>query len=99
VRHPRPGMCSWRGAMNIPSFPVLDELVRSSPLIVPRELAAVLEEDSPARGSFVRLTERERRSFAHYVSDARLPQIRERRAALVAMSLVALASQRRLGTD
>lgn len=64
-----------------------DELHVPALVALPRELAVVLDEDGAARAAFDGLDEGDRRSFAEYVADARIPQIRERRAALVAMRL------------
>ncbi len=71
------------------------ESTRQAPQVLPRELAELFLEDLTARACFARLSQRDRDAYVTYVLDARLPAIRERRAALVTMSLVALASKQR----
>jgi hypothetical protein len=43
------------------------------------------------KASFWRLTDRDRRGFVRYIEEPRSVMTRERRAALVAMSLIGLA--------
>jgi uncharacterized protein YdeI (YjbR/CyaY-like superfamily) len=69
-----------------------DEVRASTMIPLPRELADVLDAHD-VRRAFERLPDRERWSFASYVSEAKLPPIRERRAALVAMRLRGVAGR------
>lgn len=71
-----------------PSFPV--PVVAPTP-DVPPELSALFEESPHMRASFARLSERDRRGFVSYVEESRSIMTRERRAAIVAMSLMGLA--------
>ena len=61
-------------------------------MVVPVELAALFEESSKVRLSFWRLAERDRRGFVRYIEEATTSPARERRAAIVAMSLIGLAA-------
>lgn len=67
------------------------ELPVRRPVVVPSELQALLRESAKAQSSFQRLSERERRGFCSYVDEATRLDTRERRAAIVAMSLIGLA--------
>ena len=60
-------------------------------LIVPPELQALFVESPKMKLSFSRLTERDRRGFVSYIEETRSVMTRERRAAVVAMSLMGLA--------
>ena len=60
-------------------------------LIVPAELQALFAESPRMKLSFSRLTERDRRGFVSYIEETRSVMTRERRAAVVAMSLMGLA--------
>jgi|GEM_PF-5583578 len=66
--------------------------VPSAPAPVPEALAAVFDESPKARASFYRLGERDRRGFITYIEEAKTDVTRERRAAIVAMSLIGLAN-------
>jgi uncharacterized protein YdeI (YjbR/CyaY-like superfamily) len=66
------------------------ETTHPSPVIIPRELAELLEESPRVFTKFEGLEPAQRKSYCAYVADAALPATRERRAALVAMSLAAL---------
>jgi uncharacterized protein YdeI (YjbR/CyaY-like superfamily) len=58
---------------------------------VPEELLALFEESAKVKASFYRLAERDRRGFLDYIEGATSPSTRERRAAIIAMSLIGLA--------
>lgn len=60
-------------------------------LAVPAELATLFEESAKMKASFWRLTDRERRGFVRFVDDSNSGITRERRAVIVAMSLMGLA--------
>ena len=60
-------------------------------LVVPAELRALFAESEKMKASFSRLPERDRRGFVRYVEESRSVMTRERRAAVVAMSLMGLA--------
>lgn len=60
-------------------------------LVVPSELRALFVESARMKASFNRLPERDRRGFVRYVEETRSVMTRERRAAVVAMSLMGLA--------
>jgi uncharacterized protein YdeI (YjbR/CyaY-like superfamily) len=60
-------------------------------LVVPGELRALFEESAKMKASFGRLSERDRRGFVRYIDEPRSLITRERRAAIVAMSLMGLA--------
>jgi uncharacterized protein YdeI (YjbR/CyaY-like superfamily) len=60
-------------------------------LAIPAELTALFEESPTAEASFRNLNERDRRGFVRYVVEAKTDATRERRAAIVAMSLIGLA--------
>lgn len=71
-----------------------DLLRPSSPQLaasLPAELLALFEESAKVKASFFRLAERDRRGFVRYIEEATSSQTRERRAAIIAMSLVGLA--------
>ncbi len=58
---------------------------------LPSELVALFDESAKVKASFWRLEDRDRRGFVRYIDEAGTPATRERRAAIVAMSLVGLA--------
>jgi len=60
-------------------------------LAVPSELVALFEESAKVRASFFRLVDRDRRGFVRFIEEGRSAPTRERRAAIVAMSLIGLA--------
>ena len=60
-------------------------------LHVPLELGSLFEESAKVKASFGRLDDRDRQGFVRYIEEARTPATRERRAAIVAMSLIGLA--------
>jgi uncharacterized protein YdeI (YjbR/CyaY-like superfamily) len=60
-------------------------------LSVPAELAALFEESAKMNASFARLVDRDRRGFVRFIEEAKTSVTRERRAAIVAMSLMGLA--------
>jgi uncharacterized protein YdeI (YjbR/CyaY-like superfamily) len=64
---------------------------RPPALAVPGELLALFEESAKMKTSFWRLEDQERRGFVRYIDEAKTPTIRERRAAIIAMSLMGLA--------
>jgi len=73
-------------------FDLSQEASPSVPTVVlPAELRALFEESSRMKASFMRLPERDRRGFVRYIDEPRSVMSRERRAAVVAMSLMGLA--------
>lgn len=64
---------------------------RINALSVPVELMTLFEESAKVKASFWRLEDRDRRGFLRYIEEATTPVTRERRAAIVAMSLIGLA--------
>lgn len=68
----------------------------SSALAVPTELARLFETSTTVKATYARMEERDRRGFIHYIELGPTPSARERRAAIVATSLVGLASVMRL---
>jgi uncharacterized protein YdeI (YjbR/CyaY-like superfamily) len=58
---------------------------------IPAELRSLFDESPPMRISFARLSDRDRRGFVRYIEEPQSIMTRERRAALVAMSLMGLA--------
>ena len=62
-------------------------------LTVPEELLALFEESPKAEASFANLHDEDRRGFVRYINEARVPTTRERRAAIIAMSLLGLANE------
>ena len=58
---------------------------------VPSELGALFDESAKVEASFWRLEERDRRGFIRYIEEAKTAATRERRAAIVSMSLIGLA--------
>ena len=81
--------------MNALSHPVAETVEETTPrtlaLAVPVELMSLFEESVKVKTSFWRLEDRDRRGFVRYIEDAKTPTTRERRAAIVAMSLIGLA--------
>jgi uncharacterized protein YdeI (YjbR/CyaY-like superfamily) len=77
------------------AYDLFDLSQESSPsvpaLVVPAELRALFEESAKMKASFLRLSERDRRGFVRYIDEPRSTMTRERRAAVVAMSLMGLA--------
>lgn len=65
-------------------------------LAVPAELARLFEASTTVQATYARLEERDRRGFIHYIELGSSPSARERRAAIVATSLVGLASVMRV---
>ncbi|MDB4996381.1 MAG: hypothetical protein JWM74_3813 [Myxococcaceae bacterium] len=69
------------------------EQARLTPnLAIPVELAALFEESTKAKSTYFRLDERDRRGFIKYIEFATTTVARERRAAIVATSLIGLAA-------
>ena len=64
---------------------------RALTLAIPAELEALFEESAKVKGSFDDLSDRDQRGFVRYILDAKTGVTRERRAAIVAMSLIGLA--------
>jgi hypothetical protein len=64
-------------------------------LAVPVELGMLFEESAKMKASFWRLSDRDRRGFVRYIEETRSVMTRERRAAMVAMSLMGLARDMR----
>lgn len=58
---------------------------------IPVELSALFDESPKTKASFWRLDERERRGFVGYIEEAKTQHTRERRASIIAMSLIGLA--------
>jgi uncharacterized protein YdeI (YjbR/CyaY-like superfamily) len=67
------------------------ETSRTPVLAIPRELCALFEESAKIKASFWRLEDRDRRGFLRYIDEATTPSTRDRRAAIVGMSLIGLA--------
>lgn len=61
-------------------------------VVVPLELATLFEESDKAKSTYDRLDERDRRGFVRYIELATTALARERRAAIVATSLIGLAA-------
>jgi uncharacterized protein YdeI (YjbR/CyaY-like superfamily) len=61
-------------------------------IVIPVELAALFEESDKAKSTYYRLDERDRRGFVKYIELAATAVARERRAAIVATSLIGLAA-------
>jgi hypothetical protein len=59
---------------------------------IPVELARLFEASAIAHATYARMAERDRRGFINYIELGPTPSARERRAAIVATSLVGLAS-------
>ncbi len=73
-------------------FDLSQEPTTSAPgLVLPAELRALFDESEKMKASFQRLSERDRRGFVRYIDETRSMMTRERRAAVVAMSLMGLA--------
>ena len=69
------------------------DLARPAPAVaVPVELATLFEESNKAKATYYRLDERDRRGFVKYIELATTTTARERRAAIVATSLIGLAA-------
>jgi uncharacterized protein YdeI (YjbR/CyaY-like superfamily) len=60
-------------------------------VVVPVELATLFEESEKAKATYDRLDDRDRRGFVKYIELATTTTARERRAAIVATSLLGLA--------
>ena len=67
------------------------DATRTPVLAIPCELSALFEESAKVKASFWRLEDRDRRGFLRYIDEAKTPATRERRTAIVAMSLIGLA--------
>jgi uncharacterized protein YdeI (YjbR/CyaY-like superfamily) len=80
-------------ASDVQHTPYSQKLVRApAPAVsIPVELTALFEESAKMKASFWRLDDRERRGFVRYIEEATTPHTRERRAAIIAMSLMGLA--------
>jgi uncharacterized protein YdeI (YjbR/CyaY-like superfamily) len=69
------------------------DLARPAPaVVIPAELATLFEESNKAKSTYYRLDERDRRGFVKYIELATTNPARERRAAIVATSLIGLAA-------
>ncbi|MDB4941186.1 MAG: hypothetical protein JWP97_720 [Labilithrix sp.] len=64
-------------------------------LLVPAELRVLLDESPKMRASFERIADRDRRGFVRYINEPMSVMTRERRAAIVGMSLIGLARDMR----
>lgn len=62
-----------------------------APAAIPAELQVLLDESPKMNASFARLSERDRVGFLRYIEEPLSVLTRERRAAIVAMSLIGLA--------
>jgi uncharacterized protein YdeI (YjbR/CyaY-like superfamily) len=71
--------------------PYAQKPARAPVLAIPGELSSLFEESAKMKTSFWRLEDRERRGFLRYIEEAKTPHTRERRAAIIAMSLMGLA--------
>ena len=69
-------------------------LDRSAPQVaaIPLELARLFETSETAQATYGRMRERDRRGFITYIELGTTPSARERRAAIVATSLVGLST-------
>lgn len=78
-----------------PAYDLFDLPANAPPssfaVILPAELRALFVESPKMKLSFNRLSERDRRGFVLYIEEPRSVMTRERRAAVVAMSLMGLA--------
>ena len=82
--------------MNALAYDVSPYASLASPvLVVPVELRNLFEESAKMKASFWRLTDRDRRGFLRYIEETKSVTTRERRAAIVAMSLMGLARDMR----
>jgi hypothetical protein len=77
--------------MNAVQYPLVDSAHLQVALSVPAELLALFDESAKVKTSFWRLDDRDRRGFVRYIEEAKSDTVRERRAAIVAMSLIGLA--------
>jgi len=75
----------------VPRYDAADHHASPSPLVIPQQLSTLFEESPRMNASFWRLDERDRRGFVRYIDEATSSPMRERRAAIVAMSLMGLA--------
>ena len=66
--------------------------IASAAVLIPVELARLFEASAMAHATYARMDERDRRGFVTYIELGASPSARERRAAIVATSLVGLAS-------
>jgi hypothetical protein len=64
----------------------------SSSLPIPLELARLFQTSETAESTYGRMRERDRRGFITYIELGRTPSARERRAAVVATSLIGLST-------
>ncbi len=84
-------------ALSYPRFavspiPPLPAPAPITPLVIPAELAALFEESTKAKSTFYLLEERDRVGFVKFIDLATTAVARERRAAIVATSLIGLAA-------
>jgi uncharacterized protein YdeI (YjbR/CyaY-like superfamily) len=70
-----------------------DGLRSVTTLTIPVELAALFEESSKAKATYYRLDDHDRRGFIRYIELATTPLARERRAAIIATSLLGLSAR------
>lgn len=75
-----------------PSSPSASSSSSHAAIVVPCELAALFDESTKAKSTYDRLDERDRRGFVKYIELATTTTARERRAAIVATSLIGLAA-------
>jgi hypothetical protein len=80
------------------SYPRLDVSSPTPPpapilsVVIPAELAVLFEESTKAKSTFYSLGEHDRAGFVKYIELATTTVARERRAAIVATSLIGLAA-------
>ncbi len=82
-----------RGGMNALRFDVTAPYLAqpANVLVVPVELRTLFDESPKMKASFYRLSDRDRRGFLRYIEEPKSVLTRERRAAMVALSLMGLA--------
>lgn len=68
------------------------DVTTASSLEIPLELARLFEASATAQATYSRMEERDRRGFVRYIELGTTDSARERRAAIVATSLIGLAS-------
>jgi uncharacterized protein YdeI (YjbR/CyaY-like superfamily) len=86
-------------ALSYPRFAVSSPVAATAPtpapitsVVIPAELAALFEESTKAKSTFYLLDEYDRVGFVKYIELATTTVARERRAAIVATSLIGLAA-------
>jgi len=88
-------------ALSYPRFAVSSPVAPAAPtpspaptpsVVIPAELAALFEESTKAKSTFYLLDEYDRVGFVKYIELATTTVARERRAAIVAASLIGLAA-------